>query len=268
MCGHAVIALARYAVERGLVAAREPETVVRIQCPCGLVTARAEVKDGRAGRVGFASVPAFAFARDAVVVSRRLRARSRWTWAMAGRSTACWPRPSSASTWRPARSAGSWSAAMQLKAAAAAQLAFDAPRQPRPRLSLRHHPDRRRQTAPPRPAATSACSRTARSTAARPAPASPPGWRCCIGAGRVGGRREPAVRQRHGCRIHRPGGRGHPRRAAPGRDRRGRRRGLLHRRGAASGTSPGTGWAGASCCAAEPEPGHGRAVARRCQEGP
>src|SRR4051794_20162739 len=69
MCGHAVIALARYAVERGLVAAREPETVIRIQCPCGLVTARAEVKGGRAGRVGFASVPAFAFAPDAVVVA-------------------------------------------------------------------------------------------------------------------------------------------------------------------------------------------------------
>ena len=69
MCGHAVIALARFAVERGLVAAREPETEIRIQCPCGLVTARAEVKDGRAGWVSFASVPAFAFARDAVVVT-------------------------------------------------------------------------------------------------------------------------------------------------------------------------------------------------------
>ena len=72
MCGHAVIALARFAVERGLVAAREPETEIRIQCPCGLVTARAEVAGGRAGRVSFASVPAFAFARDAVVVSEAL----------------------------------------------------------------------------------------------------------------------------------------------------------------------------------------------------
>src|SRR3954453_3745776 len=69
MCGHAVIALARFAVERGLVAACAPETVVRIQCPCGLVTARVDVADGRAGRVSFTSVPAFAFARDAVVVT-------------------------------------------------------------------------------------------------------------------------------------------------------------------------------------------------------
>ena len=37
--------------------------------PAGSSPRRAEVKDGRAGRVGFASVPAFAFARDAVVVA-------------------------------------------------------------------------------------------------------------------------------------------------------------------------------------------------------
>ena len=69
MCGHAVVALGRFAVEHGLVEAREPETEVRIQCPCGLVAATVEVEKGRAGRVRFASVPAFAFARDAVVVS-------------------------------------------------------------------------------------------------------------------------------------------------------------------------------------------------------
>lgn len=69
MCGHAVIALGRFAVECGLVPACEPETEVCIQCPCGLVTATVEVADGRVSRVRFTSVPAFAFARDAVVVS-------------------------------------------------------------------------------------------------------------------------------------------------------------------------------------------------------
>jgi trans-L-3-hydroxyproline dehydratase len=69
MCGHAVIALGRFAVDRKLVAAREPETTVRIQCPCGLVTASVEVQGRRAGRVRFTSVPAFAYARDAVVVT-------------------------------------------------------------------------------------------------------------------------------------------------------------------------------------------------------
>lgn len=69
MCGHAVIALGRYAVNQGLVPVQEPETVVRIQCPCGLVTAKVEVAGGRPGRVRFESVPAFAFARDAVVLA-------------------------------------------------------------------------------------------------------------------------------------------------------------------------------------------------------
>lgn len=65
MCGHAVIALGRFALDRGMVAVAGDETEVRIQCPCGLVTARV---DG-AGAVRFASVPAFAFARDAVVLT-------------------------------------------------------------------------------------------------------------------------------------------------------------------------------------------------------
>jgi proline racemase len=68
MCGHAVVALGRYAVDHGLVVREEPLTEVRIQCPCGLV--RAQVEAGRAGRVRFESVPCFAFARDAVVVTR------------------------------------------------------------------------------------------------------------------------------------------------------------------------------------------------------
>jgi trans-L-3-hydroxyproline dehydratase len=70
MCGHAVVALGRYAVDRRLVPAREPETVVRIQCPCGLVTATVQVRGGRAGRTRFLSVPAIAHARDAVVVTQ------------------------------------------------------------------------------------------------------------------------------------------------------------------------------------------------------
>ena len=69
MCGHAVIALARFAVDRGLVASHEPVTEVGIQCPCGLVRARVEVAGGRAGPVSFDSVPAFVLARAAVVLT-------------------------------------------------------------------------------------------------------------------------------------------------------------------------------------------------------
>ncbi len=64
MCGHAVIALGRYAVETGIVARTEGWTTVRIECPCGLVTAHVKVKNGRAGEVWFSSVPAFLHTRD------------------------------------------------------------------------------------------------------------------------------------------------------------------------------------------------------------
>lgn len=63
MCGHATIALGRYAVDRGIVAKREPETILNLQCPCGLV----RVRVANDGAVTFESVPAFAFALDATV---------------------------------------------------------------------------------------------------------------------------------------------------------------------------------------------------------
>jgi trans-L-3-hydroxyproline dehydratase len=59
MCGHAVIALARYAVDYGLVEKTEPVSHVGIECPCGMVRASVEVHDGMSGRVAFESVPAF-----------------------------------------------------------------------------------------------------------------------------------------------------------------------------------------------------------------
>ncbi|TYR33073.1 proline racemase [Mesorhizobium microcysteis] len=64
MCGHAIIALGRYAVDEGLVEKQEPFTTVNIECPCGMVVASVEVKNGRAGAVSFESVPAFLFASD------------------------------------------------------------------------------------------------------------------------------------------------------------------------------------------------------------
>ncbi len=64
MCGHAVIALGRWAVDEGMVERVEPETAVAIQVPAGLVRTTVEVADGRAGAVRFESVPAFALALD------------------------------------------------------------------------------------------------------------------------------------------------------------------------------------------------------------
>lgn len=71
MCGHATIALARWAIDSGRVPRREPETpesetIVRLQCPCGLVTAQVAGD----GMVRFESVPAFAYALDRIAPTR------------------------------------------------------------------------------------------------------------------------------------------------------------------------------------------------------
>jgi proline racemase len=63
MCGHATIALARWAVESDRVKRTDPATTVRLQCPCGLVTAYVAADGG----VRFDGVPAFAFALDRTV---------------------------------------------------------------------------------------------------------------------------------------------------------------------------------------------------------
>lgn len=67
MCGHATIALGRYAIEQGLVPAVEPVTHFAIEAPCGLLRLACEVADGKVGSVSFESVPAFVEARDLVV---------------------------------------------------------------------------------------------------------------------------------------------------------------------------------------------------------
>ncbi|KAG5846970.1 hypothetical protein ANANG_G00120610 [Anguilla anguilla] len=54
MCGHAVIALGRFAVDYGLIKAPvSPETQVNIHCPCGLVKAFVEYADGKTEACGF-----------------------------------------------------------------------------------------------------------------------------------------------------------------------------------------------------------------------
>jgi proline racemase len=65
MCGHATIALGRFAVDQGLVPRTEPVTEVGIECPCGLVKAHVDLRDGR---VSFDSVPAFLWAEQQRVV--------------------------------------------------------------------------------------------------------------------------------------------------------------------------------------------------------
>ncbi|MEE8593369.1 MAG: proline racemase family protein, partial [Candidatus Bipolaricaulota bacterium] len=47
MCGHGIIAVTKVVLEAGLVPMTEPETVVRIDSPAGLITATARSRDGR-----------------------------------------------------------------------------------------------------------------------------------------------------------------------------------------------------------------------------
>jgi trans-L-3-hydroxyproline dehydratase len=67
MCGHAILALGRYAVDKGLVAKAEPVTRIGIEAPCGLVIADIAVEDGKSGDVSFESVPSFLFAGDLAI---------------------------------------------------------------------------------------------------------------------------------------------------------------------------------------------------------
>ena len=67
MCGHGTIGVATVLVETGMVAVTEPDTVVRLDTPAGLVEARVAVRDGRAEHVTLRNVDSFAVALDAEV---------------------------------------------------------------------------------------------------------------------------------------------------------------------------------------------------------
>ena len=76
MCGHAVIALGRYAVDSGLLStdvsrSSVGEVPVFMECPCGVVKALVDIEEGKSGRVRFVSVPAFAFGLDLEVDTER-----------------------------------------------------------------------------------------------------------------------------------------------------------------------------------------------------
>jgi proline racemase len=67
MCGHGTIGVATVLVETGMVAVTEPETVIALDTPAGLVEVRVAVQDGEARSVTLRNVPAFLERRDALV---------------------------------------------------------------------------------------------------------------------------------------------------------------------------------------------------------
>lgn len=64
MCGHGTIGVVTAAIECGLVDVTEPVTVVRLDTPAGVITARATVADGRCVAVALENVPSFVLAAD------------------------------------------------------------------------------------------------------------------------------------------------------------------------------------------------------------
>lgn len=64
MCGHLTIAATTVVVETGIVKATEPITTVKWDTAAGLVTAKAEVKDGRVLGVTMRNVPSFLYKKD------------------------------------------------------------------------------------------------------------------------------------------------------------------------------------------------------------
>ncbi|GHJ36805.1 proline racemase family protein [Streptomyces sp. TS71-3] len=67
MCGHGTVGVATVLVETGMVEVVEPETVVRLDTPAGLVEARVAVRDGVAEQVTLRNVDAFALELGAKV---------------------------------------------------------------------------------------------------------------------------------------------------------------------------------------------------------
>jgi proline racemase len=67
MCGHGAIGTATVLVETGMVEAREPVTLIRLDTPAGLVEASVQVSEGRARSVTIRNVPSYLHLRDAQV---------------------------------------------------------------------------------------------------------------------------------------------------------------------------------------------------------
>jgi len=65
MCGHGTIGVATVLVEERLVRVTEPETIVMLDVPAGLVRARVRVENGKATKVAIENVPAYVVDLDA-----------------------------------------------------------------------------------------------------------------------------------------------------------------------------------------------------------
>ncbi len=67
MCGHGIIAVAKIVIETGLIEKKEPQTVIKIDTPAGLVTSYAQIKNNEIERICFQNVPSYVLTLDQIV---------------------------------------------------------------------------------------------------------------------------------------------------------------------------------------------------------
>jgi trans-L-3-hydroxyproline dehydratase len=67
MCGHATIAIGRWAVDSGRVALVDGRARFGLEAPCGIIAVEVEAGEGEPARVTFESVPSFASVLDSPV---------------------------------------------------------------------------------------------------------------------------------------------------------------------------------------------------------
>lgn len=67
MCGHAIIAIGALAVQLGWVPLTGPETTIKIDAPCGRITAFVRHEGSKVASVRFHCVPSFVLAADVIV---------------------------------------------------------------------------------------------------------------------------------------------------------------------------------------------------------
>jgi proline racemase len=84
MCGHAIIAITTLAVQMGWVEIKSPETKLKIDAPCGRITAYAKITNGKVEHVRFHCVPSFVVGLDRKVFVKALNKEVQYDLAYGG----------------------------------------------------------------------------------------------------------------------------------------------------------------------------------------
>lgn len=64
MCGAGTLSVAKVLVETGMVSRVEPETIIKLETPSGIVTVFVEIKNGEVQCISLENVPAFLYHKD------------------------------------------------------------------------------------------------------------------------------------------------------------------------------------------------------------